>query len=112
MDFIIIIDFERARKRYEFLQAKRPTLYNMLVSRCDGLTELNLLDSDLIVGLFSIPKKGLVWYYEQSRPDSWLQAFPVNIGACPRYGCPQIYHAFYFESLSSSMDGQTAGDIV
>ena len=66
MDYVIIVDFEKARKRYKFFQAKRPITWNMFHSCCNGADKLNILDNDLIVGLYSIAKKGIVYYYEPS----------------------------------------------
>ena len=112
VDFVIIIDFEKARKRYKFFQARRPITWNMFVSCCNGADKLNILDYDLIVGLYSIAKKGIVYFYEPSKPDTWLQTLPVNVGADSRLGCPQVYTMIYAEGLKTNMPGPLASKIV
>ena len=112
MDFILIIDFDKARKRHRFYQAKRTLIWNMFLSYCDGDHNKNRLEVDLIVGMYSIAKKSLVFYYAPSMPATWFQSFPVNIGADGRYGCPQVYNIHYVESLNTKMDGGYVNDIV
>ena len=73
---------------------------------------MNRVDFDLRVGMYSIPKKGIVYYYEPSKPDTWLQSLPVNIGANAQLGCPQAYNMIYVEALNTTMDGALAGEIV
>ena len=112
VDFIWIIDFEEARKRYKSYQAKRTLIWNMFLSYCDGDGSRNMLEVDLIVGMYSIAKKSIVYYYAPSKPATWFQSFPVNIGACGRFGCPQVYNISYIVSWNTAMDGGLVGDIV
>ena len=62
-----------------------------------------MVDSDLIVGLYSIAKKGIVYYFEPSKPETWLQSMPVSVGADSRLGCPQVYTMIYLEGLKTTL---------
>ena len=52
----------------------------MFISYCDGDHYQDMLERDLIIGVFSIAKKSLVYYHAPSKPNTWFQYFPVNIG--------------------------------